>query len=349
MTFRVAFTADFLKPGSTDPVFPDIDARVLDVPGIERRILSEGASEIGAGQLADTDAVVVLGPTVSADSLTGADHLAVVARIGVGYDAVDVDACTQAGIALTITPDGVRRPVASAALTFLLSLAHRLPLKDRLTREGRWGEKSQHMGIGLRGRTLGLVGMGNIGAEILSLVAPHEMTILVADPFADPARVAELGAEPLDLHAMLERADFVIVCCALTRQTHHLIDETALSCMKSTAHLINVARGPIVDQRALTHALQQNTIAGAALDVFEQEPIDPDDPLLTLDNIILSPHALSWTDESFRMMGESAFAGILSVAEGRAPDHVVNRDVLDSERFKHRLATCVQRKKEAVR
>lgn len=343
MTFRVAFTADFLKPDSSDPVFPDIDATVLDVPGIERRILTDGVSEIGTGQLVDTDAVVVLGPTVSAASLEGAEHLAVVARIGVGYDAVDVPACTQAGIALTITPDGVRRPVASAALAFLLALAHRLPLKDRLTRQGRWSEKSQHMGIGLRGRTLGLVGMGNIGTEILKLVAPHEVTAVVADPFADAKHVSALGAQLLDLPTMLQQVDFVIICCALTEQTHHLIDAAALRLMKPTAHLINVARGPIVDQVALTTALQEQVIAGAALDVFEQEPVDPDDPLLTLDNVIVSPHALAWTDESFRMMGESAFAGILAVSQGKAPNFIVNRGVLDSARFQTRLAACTRR------
>ncbi len=343
MSFRVAFTADFLKPGSTEPVFPDIDATALDVPGVDYHILTEGVDEIRPGQLADTDAVVVLGPKVSAASLEGADQLAVVARIGVGFDAVDVEACTRAGVALTITPDGVRRPVASAALAFLLAQAHRLPLKDRLTRDGRWGEKPQHMGIGLRGRTLGLVGLGNIGQEILALIAPHDMNIVVTDPYADPDRVEGLGAQLLDLPSMLGRADFVIVCCALTTQTHHLIGETEFRQMKPSAHLINVARGPIVDQKALTGALQQGEIAGAALDVFEREPVDLDDPLLGLENVILAPHALSWTDESFRMMGESAFAGILAIARGKAPDHVVNRNVLDSSAFKKRIAACAGR------
>ena len=152
-----------------------------------------------------------------------------------------------------------------------------------------------------------------------------------------------VGAQLLDLPSMLGRADFVIVCCALTTQTHHLIGETEFRQMKPSAHLINVARGPIVDQKALTGALQQGEIAGAALDVFEREPVDLDDPLLGLENVILAPHALSWTDESFRMMGESAFAGILAIARGKAPDHVVNRNVLDSSAFKKRIAACAGR------
>ena len=142
MTFRVEFTADFFKAGTTDPVFSDIDVTTLEVPGVECGYLADAGGEIVRGQLAQADAVVVLGPSVTAASVEEAEHLAVVARIGVGYDAVDVEACTRESIALTITPAGVRRPVASAALTFLLALAHRLPLKDRLTREGRWsGQK----------------------------------------------------------------------------------------------------------------------------------------------------------------------------------------------------------------
>ena len=349
MTFHVEFTADFFKAGTTDPVFPDIDVTALDVPGVEYGFLTDAGGEIARGQLAGADAVVVLGPAVTAASVEDADHLAVVARIGVGYDAVDVDACTQAGVALTITPDGVRRPVASAALTFLLALAHRLPLKNRLTREGRWSEKGDHMGIGLRGRTLGLVGMGNIGTEILRLAAPLQMQTVVADPFAQEQDVVAAGASLVTLPAMLEQADFVIICCALTPQTRHLIGAAELARMKRTAHLINIARGPIIDQGALTRVLQEGLIAGAALDVFEQEPIEPTDPLLDLDNVILAPHALAWTDESFRMMGESAFAGILAASEGRAPDHVVNQDVLGSTRFQEKLARCAARRDEEIR
>ncbi|MEE2657278.1 MAG: NAD(P)-dependent oxidoreductase [Candidatus Latescibacterota bacterium] len=344
MSFRVAFTADFLKPGSIDPVFPDIDIRALDVFGVEHEILTSGDEEIVQGQLADFDAVVVLGPRVSVASLEGAEHLAVVARIGVGYDSVDVDACTRESVALTITPDGVRRPVASAALTFLLALSHKLLMKDRLTREGRWGEKAEHMGIGLRGRTLGFVGMGNIGREILRLTEPLDMDRIVADPYADAEHMRRLGVEIMGLPTVLDRADFVIICCALNDDTHHLIGEAELKRMKKSAHLINVARGPIVNQKALTTALQEGHIAGAALDVFEEEPVDSNEPLLQLDNVIASPHALSWTDESFRMMGESAFAGILAASEGREPHHVVNKQVIESERFQAKLAACAERR-----
>ena len=343
--FRVGLTIDFLRPDGRQ-AFPDIDLSPLDrAEGVEWHCLKEGAEEVPAEAAADCDALLVLAPRISAATLGDAARLAVVARIGVGYDSVDVDACTRAGVALTITPDGVRRPVASAAMAFLLALAHRLPVKDRLTREGRWADRVDHMGLGLRGRTLGLVGLGNIGREVCRLCAPFEMNLLAADPFAGEQAAAGLGARLVSLADLLREADFVLICCALTAETRHLIGAAELNRMKATAHLINVARGPIVDQAALTAALGQGAIAGAALDVFEEEPVDPGDPILRLDNVILAPHALAWTDESFRMMGESAFAGILAVSEGRPPGHVVNGEVLESEPFRAKLAACARRRR----
>lgn len=344
--FRVGLTVDFLRPDGRQ-AFPDIDLDPLDrADGVEWHCLETGADEVPAEAAADCDALLVLGPRISAATLEDAGRLAVVARIGVGYDSVDVDACTRAGAALTITPDGVRRPVASAAMAFLLALAHRLPAKDRLTREGRWAERVDHMGLGLRGRTLGVVGLGNIGREVCRLCAPFEMTLLAADPVTGEETAAGLEARLVALPDLLAEADFVLVCCTLTEETRHLIGPAELGRMKPTAHLINVARGPIVDQAALTAALREGAIAGAAIDVFEEEPVDPGDPILGLDNVIVAPHALAWTDESFRLMGESAFAGILAVSEGRAPGHVVNGEVLETESFRSKLAACARRRRE---
>ncbi len=345
--FRVGLTRDFLRADGSQ-AFADIDTSVLDVRGVAWACLGEGGAgeELPPAQMADLDAVLVLAPLVTESTLAGADRLAVVARLGVGYDSVDVEACTRHGVALTITPDGVRRPVASAALAFLLALAHKLPLKDRLTRDGRWSEKAEHMGIGLRGRTLGLVGFGSIGGEISRLLSPHEMRIVAADPFARAETARDLGVELVSLDDLLASADFVIVCCSLAPETRHLIGNDQLRRMKDSAYLINVARGPIVDQPALTAALREGVIAGAALDVFEQEPVAPDEPLLSFDNVIVAPHALSWTDESFRMMGESAFRGILEVSRGRVPDYVVNPDVLATERFQQRLAACADNRRQ---
>lgn len=332
-TFRVGVTRDFLKPDGTLG-FGDVGLSMLEQGGLAWEFMPEPTTELRPEQLAGYDALLLLAPRLTPASLVGVERLKLVARFGVGYDSVDVPACTQHGVLLTITPDGVRRPVAVATLTFLLALAGKLFTKDRLTREGRWAEKLDHMGTGLTGRTLGVIGLGNIGREVFRLAAPLGMRHIGYDPYLDRAAAAQHEIEWLPLDDLMREADFVCVCCNLNEQTHHLINAARLALMKPTAYVINVARGPIVDQQALTAALRERRIAGAGLDVFEQEPIDPADPLLTLDNVVLAPHALCWTDECFVGIGRSACQSILDVAAGRVPQHVVNREALAHPRWR---------------
>lgn len=334
MSFRVGLTRDFLTPSGAI-AFGDIGLSLLDGPGVTWQFLAENTPELRPDQIAGFDGLLVLGPKVTAATLAGNDRLAVVARFGVGYDNVDVPACTAAGVALTITPDGVRRPVAVSAITFLLALSHKLLIKDRLTRAGRWADKLNHMGMGVTGRTLGVIGVGNIGRDIFHLAKPFGMRHLGYDPFLTSAPD---GVELVPIEELLAESDYVVICCSLSKETHHLLNAGRLASMKPTAYLINVARGPIVDQAALMAALQQNRIAGAGLDVFDPEPIAPDDPLLALDNVILAPHAVCWTDECFGNNGRSACRSLLAVANGRAPEFVVNREVLTSPKFLSKLA-----------
>ncbi|MBI1916742.1 MAG: dehydrogenase [Planctomycetes bacterium] len=334
--FRVGVTRDFLKPDGTSG-FGDIGLGLLDSAGVPWEYLAENTPELRAEQVRDCDALLVLGPRVGTAALDGCDRLAIIARFGVGFDSVDVEACTRNGVLLTITPDAVRRPVAAAALTLLLALSHKLLIKDRLTRAGRWAEKLAHMGQGLTGRALGVVGLGNVGREVFRLAAPLGMRHLGHDPYVSPPDAEAEGIHWLPLEDLLREADCVCLCCALTAETRHLINRKSLSLMKPTAYLVNVARGPIVDQAALTEALRAGRLAGAGLDVFEQEPIAPDDPLLELDNVIVTPHALCWTDECFRGIGHSACTAILDVAAGRMPAHIVNREVLNSPRLLEKL------------
>lgn len=339
--FRVGVTRDFLKPDGS-PGFGEIGLDLLDGDArVEWEYLAENCDEVPADVADRYDALLVLAPKITAATQDGCRRLMLISRFGVGYDNVDVAACTRNGVLLTITPDGVRRPVAVSALAFLLALSHRMFAKDRLIREGRWAEKLDFMGIGLTGRTLGIIGLGNIGREVCTLARPFEMRHVAHDPYASVESAAECGATLMELDELLRVSDFVVICCALTESTRHLLDARRLSLMKPTAYLINVARGPIVDQRALTRILQEGQIAGAALDVFEQEPIDPDDPLLSLENVILAPHAICWTDELFLRNGQEACRNILDVAHGRIPTHVVNRDVIERPEFREKLARFV--------
>lgn len=337
--YRVALSGDFRLPGGA-PAYPDFDlSPLLSDPRVETTWLPPG-DRIRGGDLEDTDALVLLAPRFDAASLPASGRLALVARFGVGYDSVDVAACSAAGVAVSVTPDGVRRPVAVAILTLLFALAGRLMDKDRITRAGPGGfhTRSRFMGTGLVGRTLASVGMGNIGAEMFRLAAPFGMRHVAADPAADPALARELGVELVPLDDVFRRGDFVAVNCPLSDATRGLVDARRIALMKPAAYLINTARGPIVDQPALVAALREGRIAGAGLDVLDPEPPPADDPVLALDNVVLAPHALSWTDQAFAGIGASALASVRAVLDGRAPDHLVDRSVAAAPAFLARLA-----------
>jgi phosphoglycerate dehydrogenase-like enzyme len=336
--FRVALSGDFKKPDGS-PTFPDFDlAPLQSAPGVEVVFL-ENANPLRSEQLADFDALILLQPRFARESIHPNGRLSVVARFGVGYDNVDVPACTDAGIPLVITPDGVRRPVAVSIITLMLALTGKLFIKDKLTRGGpeTFNKRAEHMGVGLVGRTLGSIGIGNIGAELFRLAKPFDMKFIAHDPYADRNAAQELGIELVGLEDVFRRSDVLCVNCPLMPETRHLVNAERLALMKPTAYVINTARGPIVDQKALTRALTERRIAGAGLDVLESEPPDPDDPILTLDNVILAPHALCWTDQCFAGNGAADVKAVLDIQHGRVPRGVVNRAVLDQPRFKARL------------
>ena len=338
-SFRVGLSAGFLNADGS-PAYPDFDlAPLTGDPSIDLVKLKNGGT-IAARDVAELDALILLGEVFGRDSIDAGHRLALIARFGVGFDTVDVAACTANAIAVTITPDGVRRPVAVSVIAFLLALTCRMFGKDRLTRRGPAGfaERSGYMGTGLVGRTLGLVGLGNIGAEVVRLAKPFEMTIVAHDPYANPDVVRELGIRLVDLDELFGIADFVSVHCPLTAETRHLVDARRLGLMKKSAYLINTARGPIVDQRALTAALAARRIAGASLDVFDPEPPAADDPLLALENVILAPHALCHTDQCFAGIGASCVKAALAVREGRVPQTLVDRAVVDNPAFAAKLA-----------
>jgi phosphoglycerate dehydrogenase-like enzyme len=234
-----------------------------------------------------------------------------------------VRALAAKGVIVTNTPVAVRRPVAVAALTFIFALAGKLIEKDRLTRSGRWHERTGHMGLGLTTRTLGLIGGGGIGRELLALARPFGWTMRVADPYVDAAVIQALGAERVPLEQLLRESDFVVATVLLNRETHHLMNAARFAQMKRSAYFINLSRGPIADEAALIDALQRGTIAGAALDVFEQEPVAPDNPLLKMNNVLVTPHAIGWTDECFDAIAREGLGCIVDFANGRTPKSVV--------------------------
>lgn len=341
--FRVGLSADFTRADGK-PTFPTYDLSPLAGSGVELTELPR-AAQLSAAQVEGFDALVLLGERMAADSFPADRRLVLIARMGVGYDSIDTDACTAADVVLTITPDAVRRPMATTQLCLILALAHNLMAKDRIARTGSlgWPARLDWHGMGLVGRTVGSVGVGNIGAEMFRLLRAFDVRMIAHDPYADPARLAELGVEAVSLEAVFAQSDVVTFNCPLNPETRGIGSAAMIARMKPTAYLVNTSRGPVVDQQALYDALVGRRIAGAAIDVFDPEPPPANEPILQLDTVITAPHALGWTDQMFASMGEINRGAIADVIAGRVPANVVNRSVLDRPGFRARLAALGRR------
>ncbi len=335
--FRVALTGDFFRRDGS-PLYNDIGTRVLDEqPGIEYAAFAEHRREIDPDQIGGAQAVVVLSPRVTTHSLSQSENLLAICRFGVGYDSVDVPACTAADVALITAVGAVDRSVAEATVGWMLALTHHIRTKDLLVREGRWNERSQFMGRELRERTLGIVGMGGIGRAVVKLLAGFGMRQPLAfDPYLDPAVAAEMGVRLVPLDELLASADFVSVHCPLNETTRGLLGRRELGLMRPEAYLINTARGGIIDEDALAEVLSEKRIAGAALDCFVGEPLLAPPRFAEFDNVLLAPHSIAWTDEMFRDIGETICTAAVELALGRRPRGVVDADVLDHPGFQQK-------------
>lgn len=332
-TFRVGITHDLGRVWDQFAMSPGTE--LLDAaPHITHRIMDDTGPELSAGDVADLDAVVLLKPRITEATVAGSGRLRFIARWGVGVDNIDVDACTRHGVLITVAPDGVRRPMALTMLTLVLALAHRLAAKHEMMRSGGW-DRGVHLGTGLTGATVGLIGLGNIGRDFLRLIAPLQTTNLAFDPYLDTPP-PDTDVHLVDLPTLMTDSDFVCIACPLNSETRHLIDAGLIAAMKPTSFVVNVARGGLVDETALIDALQGRRIAGAGLDVFEKEPLPADSPLRTLDNVILAPHSLGWTDELVRGNGVSACRAVVDVSNGTLPRHVLNPDALRHPRQRDR-------------
>ena len=337
-SFRVALSGDFKKADGSQ-AFPDFDLSPLDDnPAVDYEYIPVNGV-IKSKVLEGFDALILLVPRIEQLSFPKDGRLTVIARFGVGYDNVDLKACTDNGCALAITPDGVRRPVAVSVISLMLALTSKLLVKDKLARQGPkgWAKRNDHMGVGLVGRTLGSLGIGNIGAEVFRMAKPFDMKFIAHDPHANPKVARELGIRLVSLEELFLEADVLSISTPLTKETHHIVNAERLALMKRTAYLINTARGPVVDQKALTKVLEEGRIAGAGLDVFEEEPTETNDPLYELDNVVLAPHSLCWTDQCFAGNGAADIKAVFDVMHGRVPTGVVNRDVLDQPAWRSKL------------
>jgi len=307
-------------------LYEPIHQKALEVlkAGAEVRMAASLEEDALLGQVADVDGIIIrANGRISRRLMQAAPRLKVVARHGVGVEAIDRQAAAERGIIVVNTPAANDESVAEQCVAFMIVLAKRILESDRALRAGDWQARYRLIGAEVQGKTLGLVGFGKIGQRVAAICRNGlGMPILYHDVVAYAQAERALGARRVPLDELLQESDFVSLHLPLLPATEALIGEAALRRMKPSAFLINTARGPVVDQAALVRALREKWIAGAGLDVYDPEPLPPDSPLLQMDNVVLSPHMASHTDEALLRMA-MVVTDVLAVIEGRAPESPV--------------------------
>jgi glyoxylate reductase len=273
----------------------------------------------------------LLSDRIDAEVFDAARKLKIVSQLAVGFDNIDIPEATKRGIYVTNTPEVLTDTTADFAWALLMAVARRVVEADKYVRTGQWKvawHPDMMTGRDIHGATIGIVGAGRIGYAIAKRAKGFDMKILFYDVIPRPEMKKDFSAKSMSLESLLKEADFVSIHVPLMKETQHLINEPKLKLMKKTAYLINNSRGPVVDEKALYKALKEGWIAGAGLDVFEQEPIPANSPLLKLDNVVVAPHISSASFETRSQMAEMVADNLVAFFEGRKPPNLVNQDVL---------------------
>ena len=323
MQFTLGITGDLL----TNDGNPCFGKEPLKAICKEKNILLEwmepNIKVLSEKETSKYDAILLNSPKLTKDSINPKNNkLKIVSRFGVGYDSVDLEVLKKNKIILTNTPNAVRRPVAVASLTMILSLSGKLMIKDKLLREGRWNERTNYMGVGLINKTLGLIGFGGIARELVKISKNLFKKVICYDPYVDKGEMKSLQVDKVDFDEIAKSSDFLVILCDLNEKTKGMIDSSFLNKMKGSSYLINLSRGPVVKEKDLIVSLKQNKIAGAGLDVMTNEPIEKNNELINLKNTILTPHSLCWTDECFDSIAKEAICSILNYFNNK---NIINR------------------------
>ena len=319
-TFKILVSDRSIDPSGIDLLRPIADLSFLE---------GYNSAESFAAEVGDVDAIFCRSGIVDASVIDAAHKLKIVSRHGVGYDNVDIDACTRRGIVVTTTGQANSQSVSELAIGMMLYLGRFIRRANDDMDAGLW-ERTSLVGTELFRKTLGIVGLGRVGTRLAKHAAGFDMDILVYDPYLDAATVASHGARQVDLPDLLTQADYISLHLPLSPETRHIIGAKELAQMKQSAILINCARGGIVDEAALYTALVERQIAGAGVDVFEEEPLSAGHPLIGLDNVCHSPHIAGQTAESLVRVSIQTAENILTVLRGEKldPGFVVNPEAL---------------------
>jgi len=307
MKYRVLVSAPYMQP-VIERFRPELEANGIElvIPPVDER-LTEGEL---LHLIGDIDGVIAGDDQFTERVLAAAPRLKVLSKWGTGIDSFDRDACARRGIAVRNTPNAFSEPVADSVFGYLLCFARQLPFMDRAMRDGQW---RKYPGVSLSESTLGVIGVGNVGKAVIRRAQAFGMTILGTDPARPPETfLAETGTLMVEKDRLLEQADFVSLNADLNLTSFHIISDRELGRMKRTAVLVNTARGHLIDHPALVRALQTGEIAGAGLDVFEQEPLPADDPLLELSNVMVAPHNANSSPRAWERVHRSTIDNLLA-------------------------------------
>ncbi len=322
MTWKVLIT-DYVWP-STEP-----ERAILEEAGAEVVIAPDGSEETLTELAKDVDAIMTCFAKVTDKVIRTATKCVVIGRFGVGTDNIAVDTATELGIAVTYVPDYCIEEVSDHVLAILHTWNRKISIFDQSVKKNGWGHLGLTMRImRLKGKTIGIVGFGRIGQAVAKKASAFGMNVLASDPMISETTATEHGAQLVSLNELLTQSDFVTLHAPLISSTHHMIGKTELELMKKESFLINAARGPLIDEEALYDALKNKNIAGAGLDVMEDNIPPKDHPLLQLDNIIITPHTAFFSQESTLELEQRAASEVVNVYQGRMPDNLFNQDVL---------------------
>jgi D-3-phosphoglycerate dehydrogenase len=311
----------------------------LDGPPLEDRTrsqLTENRIELIERECASPDEVVSVAHdaevvwvssgsrVVTPEILPRLTRCGAILRSGSGADNVPIEDATRMGIVVANTPEGHMHAVAEHAIGLLFAVIRRIAVQDRAVRQGVWDREHAWPGYHIVGQTLGLIGFGRIGQLVAKKLSGMEMKLIASDPGIDEATMADFGVESIGLDELLERSDFISIHTPLTEKTHHLISEPQLQLCKKEAVLINTARGSVIDEPSLVRALSEGWIGGAGLDVLEQEPTSPNNPLFAQDNVVITPHIAGYSDECWQIIREHSADTLVRFSKGQWPKWCVN-------------------------
>lgn len=309
----------------TEPIHP-AGIRMLEERGCEVVSLPPGSDEVSLKEVApDSDAIITRGGIkVTREIMASSPRLKAVGVHGIGCDHVDLEAARELNKVVLNTPTALTETVAEMAVALILALTRRIVSADKAVRAGEWSRKYGDLrGTEIKGKTVGIIGLGRIGSAVARRLKPFGVDLVYHDIRRDPELEAELGMKKVELDGLLRVSDIITLHLPHTPGTHHLVSRREIGLMKDGVYIVNTARGKVVDQEALVKALREGKVAGAALDVFEEEPLDPGDALASMDNVILTPHLGASSLEAMRRMAVQVAEGVLKVLNGEEPDHPV--------------------------